>query len=94
MKLLDEKEDIGAEMFVPGNVIEDSVGNHYIVITTKRYDNTSGAVTYGGCGATNIKNGKTFLYDSLDDLKRVLMPVAKKTVHGKHTVDFDVKGGE
>ena len=94
MEILDEKEDIGTEMFVPGNVIKDSVGNHYIVITTKRYDNTSGAVTYSGYGVTNIKSGETFVYDSLDDLKRVLMPVVKKTVHGKHTVDFDIKGEE
>lgn len=92
MEILDEKEYSGIEMFTPGNVIEDGVGDHFIIITVKKYDETYGFVVYSGYGVTNIKNGETFLYDSLEDLKRVLMPVVKKTVHGKLTVDFDIKG--
>ena len=94
MEILDEKEDIGAEMFTSGNVIKDNVGDYYIVITTKKYDDFSGAVAYSGYGVTNIKSGETFLYDSLYDLKRALASAVKKTVRGKHTVDFDIKGKE
>lgn len=93
MEILDEKEDTGTEVFVPGNVIEDSTGEVYIVVRAEKYD-INYDVEYGGYGVANIKSGQTFLYDSLDDLKRTLMPAIKRTVHGKHTVDFDVKGEE
>lgn len=92
MKILDKKEDTDTEVFAPGNVIKDNVGDYYIVIAAKKYGRISGTMTYSGYGITNIKSGETFLYDSLDDLKQTLMPAIKKTVHGKHIVDFDIKG--
>ena len=92
MEILDEKEYSDTEMFTPGNVIKDGVGDYFIIITVKKYDKTSGVVVYSGYGATNIESGETFLYDTLEDLKCVLKLCVKKTVHGKHTVDFDIKG--
>lgn len=93
MEILDEKERTSAEVFVPGNVIEDNTGETYIVVRAEKYD-VNYDVEYGGYGVANIKSGQTFLYDSLDDLKRTLMPVVKGIVDGKHTVDFDIKGEE
>ena len=92
MEILNDKADINVGVFTPGNVIEDTVGDQYIVIKTEKYDDFQGAVTYSGYGDTNIKSGETFLYDSLDDLKCKLMSSVRKTVQGKHVVDFDIKG--
>ena len=76
-----------------GDVIEDNTGETYIVVRVEKH-NANYDIEYSGYGIANINSGQTFVYDSLEDLNRAMMSVVKGIVHGRHTVDFDIKEEE